>query len=160
MTRIALTITTLAILSGACTRPSPPPAPAAAEPVKVRLALNWFAEPEHGGYFAALDAWKARGLEVEIVPGGPGVNAIARVAAGEVDAGIDNADIVALGRIQGTPVVAVMAPMQDSPRCIMVHRASGITSLKDIRNLTLAMSPVGSVLSSGMASAGTSRSVW
>jgi NitT/TauT family transport system substrate-binding protein len=122
---------------------APSPAPAESAPVKLRLALNWFAEPQHGGYFAALEAWRERGLEVEIVPGGPGVSAIARVAGGEVDAGIDNADIVALGRVQGTPVVAVMAPMQDSPRCIMVHRASGITSLRDLRNLTLAMSQVG-----------------
>lgn len=144
MTRFALSLILLSTLT-ACRTNDTPPSPAAAEPgpIKLRLALNWFAEPQHGGYFAALEAWRARGLEVEIVPGGPGVSAIARVAAGEVDAGIDNADIVALGRVQGTPVVAVMAPMQDSPRCIMVHRASGITSLRDIRNLTLAMSEVG-----------------
>lgn len=145
MTRFALSLALLVTLTTACRSNDAPveTAPETPQPTKLRLALNWFAEPEHGGYFAAREAWAERGLEVEIVPGGPGVSAIARVAAGEVDAGIDNADIVALGRLQGTPVVAVMAPMQDSPRCIMVHRASGITSLREIRNVTLAMSPVG-----------------
>lgn len=141
-------VRSLALLASAlvatlgCNR-SAPPAIEETKLTPVRLALNWFAEPEHGGYFAALEAWRERGLEVEIVPGGPGVSAIARVAAGEADAGIDSADLVALGRAQGTPVVAVMAPLQDSPRCILVHRSSGITSLRSIANLTLAMSPTG-----------------
>lgn len=146
------TLAGVALALSACGSPTPSTAPAtapdaaaapAAEPIRLRLGLNWFAEPEHGGYYAALEAWRERGLEVEIVPGGPGVSVVARVAGGEVDAGVDNADIVALARAQGAPVVAVMAPVQDSPRCIMVHRASGITSLRDLRNLTLAMSPTG-----------------
>jgi NitT/TauT family transport system substrate-binding protein len=34
-----------------------------------------------------------------------------------------------------------MAPLQHSPRCILVHEESGIRSLDELRDLTLAMSP-------------------
>ena len=37
-------------------------------------------------------------------------------------------------------VVALLAPMQHSPRCIMVHAQSGIERLQDLRGVTLAMS--------------------
>ena len=40
---------------------------------KVRLLLNWFPEPEHGGFYAAQvhGFYAAEGLDVEILPGGP-----------------------------------------------------------------------------------------
>src|SRR5262249_50640585 len=37
-------------------------------------------------------------------------------------------------------VVALMAPLQNSPRCIMVHESSGIKSFDDLKNMTIAMS--------------------
>jgi NitT/TauT family transport system substrate-binding protein len=40
----------------------------------------------------------------------------------------------------GLPIVALMAPLQNSPRCIMVHEASGITKLEELANLELAIS--------------------
>lgn len=144
MQRLLLSCLVVAALG--CQRPAPPATTegeTVSQPIRLRLALNWFPEPEHGGYFAAREAWRERGLEVELLDGGPGVQVIARVASGDVDGGVDNADIVALGRAQGAPVVAVMAPLQDSPRCIMVHRSSGIDSLHELADLTLAMSPTG-----------------
>ena len=41
-----------------------------------------------------------------------------------IDFGVDNADKLLLVRAQEADVVAVMSPMQDSPRCIMVHKSS------------------------------------
>jgi NitT/TauT family transport system substrate-binding protein len=115
-------------------------------PAKVRLALNWFPEAEHGGYYAAQvhGYYEEAGLEVEILPGGPGAQPIPRVAAGDIGFGVDNADNVLTGRAGGAPVIAVMAPIQISPRCIMVHESSGIESLHDLRNLTLAITVTGS----------------
>ena len=109
----------------------------------VVLALNWFPESEHGGYFAA-DAgglYAARGLTVEIRPGGPGVPVVPRVASGEVDFGVVNADDVVAARAAGAPVVTLLAPIHRYPVCIMVHAESGIEHLADLRDVTLAMSP-------------------
>jgi NitT/TauT family transport system substrate-binding protein len=109
----------------------------------VRLALNWFPESEHGGYFAAEvhGLFAARGLTVEIRPGGPGVPVVPQVASREVDFGVLNADDVVLARAAGAPIVALLAPIHRSPLCVMVHARSGIERLADLRDLTLAMSP-------------------
>ncbi|HPK03732.1 MAG TPA: ABC transporter substrate-binding protein, partial [Candidatus Sumerlaeota bacterium] len=107
----------------------------------VTLALNWFPEAEHGGYYAMkadrLDA--AEGLNVVIKPGGPGNSPIPLVVTGQADYAVCNADDVLLARAQGADVVALMAPLQVSPRCIMVHADSAIERLEDLRDVTLAM---------------------
>lgn len=111
----------------------------------IQLALNWFPEVEHGGYFAAQvhGDYAAEGLRVEILPGGPGSPVIPRVATGNLVFGVDNADVLLLARSQGAAVRAVMAPIQQSPRIIMVHEESGIEQFEDLRDCTLAITPNG-----------------
>ena len=111
---------------------------------EVTLALNWFPEAEHGGFYAALQHgfYEEEGLKVTIRPGGPRVPVIADVADGKVHFGVDNADKVLLARAQQADVVVVMSPLQNSPRCIMVHEKAGVTRLEDLARLksfTLAM---------------------
>lgn len=112
-----------------------------AQPRRVTLALNWFPEAEHGGFYAAQvhGYFEQEGLLVDIRPGGPGVPVIQQVASRRVEFAVANADQVLLGRDQSASVVAVMAPLQNSPRCIMVHEQSGIRTLLDLRDVTLAV---------------------
>ena len=107
----------------------------------VKLALNWFPEVEHGGFYASQvhGFYGQQGVQLEILPGGPRGAVIQQVATGRVSFAIANADQVLLGRAQGAPVVAVLAALQNSPRCIMVHADSGIASLRDLKNLTLSV---------------------
>ncbi len=116
---------------------------AASSPVprNVTLALNWYPEAEHGGYYAALvhGFFKEAGLNVTIRPGGPGVPVIQDVATQRVEFGISNADQILVGRAREADVVAVFAALQTSPRCIMVHEASGIKQFEGLKNLTLAI---------------------
>lgn len=110
----------------------------------VGLALNWYAEAEHGGYIAAqhLGDYRNAGLGVEIRQGGPGAPnlVIQELAAGRINFAISSADLVVLGRAKGVPLVAVLAPLQQSPRCIMVHASSGIERLRDLKDVELAIS--------------------
>ena len=108
---------------------------------RVKLQLNWFPEAEHGGFYAALvhGYYADEGLEVEIIPGGPNNPVVQALDAGRVDFAVINADRVVLGRAAEADLVAVMATMQDSPRCIMVHRERGIESLAELANVTLAV---------------------
>ena len=108
----------------------------------VRLALNWFPEAEHGGFYAAVvhHLYRARKVEVEILGGGPEAPVIQQVATGAVEFGVTNADDVLNARAQEATVVAIMAPYQINPRCIMVHSASDIARIGDIGNITLALS--------------------
>lgn len=130
----------LALLTGCQSKSSP--APADTEGLRrVKLQLNWFPEVEHGGFYAAQihGYFREEGLDVEIVPGGTNVPVIQQLATGRVDFAIANAQQVLVGRAQDADVVALLAPMQNSPRCIMVHSESGITRLDELQNVTLAV---------------------
>lgn len=130
-----------ALLLFACGQNETPP-PTEQGKTRVRLALNWFPEAEHGGFYAAhIHGYYAkRNLEVEILGGGPDAPVIQRVSTGAIEFGVTNADDVLYARAQQAPVVALMAPYQINPRCIMVHESSGIERIDQISNITLAMS--------------------
>ncbi len=108
---------------------------AAAEPVAVRLALNWKAEPQFGGFYAAdvHGGYAANGLAVEIIEGGSGAPTIQVVGAGQVDYAIVSADEVVISHDRGAGnVVALFATYQTNPQAIMAHRARGFKSLEDV----------------------------
>lgn len=109
---------------------------------QVKLALNWFPEAQHGGYYAAQlhGLYKEAGVEVEILGGGPDAPVIQRVATGQVAFGLTNADGVINARAAGAPIVALFAPYQINPRCLVVHESSGISSIEEISDVTLALS--------------------
>lgn len=121
---------------------APADAKTAATLRKVKLLLNWFPEAEHGGFYAAQvhGYFRDAGLDVEIIPGGPNVPVVQQVATRQVEFAIANADPICFGRAEQAPVVALMAPLQTSPRCIMVHEKSGIKKFEDIHDMTVAMS--------------------
>ena len=109
---------------------------------QIELLLNWFPEAEHGGYYAALvhgyyDQYR---LKVKIIPGGPGLQVVPQIGLGRHQFGVSNADQVLKGSSRGAKTIAVMAPMQTSPRCIMIHESSGIRDIRDLKNITLSMS--------------------
>lgn len=110
----------------------------------IKLALNWYAEAEHGGYVAAreLGLFENLGVNVDLQEGGPGAPnlVIQELAAGRIKFAVSNADLVVLARSKGVPIVAVAAPLQNSPRCIMVHKAAGFKTLSDVADVELAIS--------------------
>lgn len=153
-TQFELCLVAFSVFASGCQQTTPPvpvvPAtPAAAmaaadKPVDVSLALNWYPEAEHGGFYAALvhGYFAEEGLKVTIKPGGPGVRVISDVASGAATFGVDNADKLLTWRAQQADAVAVMSPIQISPRCIMVHKKSELKSLEDLatkRPFTLAI---------------------
>jgi NitT/TauT family transport system substrate-binding protein len=108
---------------------------------KIRIQLNWFPDAQHGGFYAALlnGHYQDEGLDVEILPGGPGANVESKVDLGRVEFGIANAHRILLKRNEGAKITAVFASFQKSPRCIMVHKESGISSFQDLEGVTLAV---------------------
>ncbi|MEM7811077.1 MAG: ABC transporter substrate-binding protein [Planctomycetota bacterium] len=138
MSRIFAALLTVASVAG-CGGEARPPAGDGAVPVK--LQLNWFPEAEHGGYYAAavLGLYEEAGLDVEIVPGGPGVQVCQLVATGRVDFGVANADRVLLLREQGADVVSLYAPITHTPRCVLVPADAGVGSFADLSGFELAM---------------------
>src|SRR5688500_13487168 len=46
------------------------------QPTKITVQLDWVAEPEHGGFYQAeaRGYFRAEGLDVTLIPGGPGAH--------------------------------------------------------------------------------------
>ena len=105
----------------------------------VLVQLNWYPEAEHGGvYQAAADGTYAEAdLQVEIRPGGRATPVAPELELGRVHFAFANADDVVVYRREGMDIVAVLAAMQDSPRCILVREDSGAKSFEDLAGMTL-----------------------
>jgi NitT/TauT family transport system substrate-binding protein len=105
--------------------------------------LNWVPEAEHGGFYAALEHgyYEQLGLDVEIIPGGVSAPVTQQLAMNRVQFGVMNADWVIMGRHNGAKIQALMAPIQDSPRCLLVRPETGITSFGNFENVTIAAKP-------------------
>lgn len=141
--KIRIWLVLLSTLSVGCSQSSSKPELNEDDLYPVTLALNWYAEAEHGGFVYAVEEglYEDVGLDVTIQQGGPGAasTVIRELAAGRVPFVISNADLVVMGRASGLPLVAVAAPLQQSPRCIMVHKAAGMKSLSDLTDVELAI---------------------
>lgn len=125
----------LLALALACATEAPaPPVVAAPEPVRVRIALNWYPEPEFGGYYAAKTAglYDKAGLDVEILPGGPGAPVLELLAAGQAEVAVAAAEDLLVRRAKGLDAVAVLPGLQDSPAGLLVH-AGRASSLADVK---------------------------
>jgi len=106
----------------------------------IRLQLDWYPQPEHGGFFAAqaLGYYKAEGLDVSLLPL-PQYGSVAQlVASGNAEFGLGSSDQVLEWNSNGLPLVAVSATMQHDPQAVMVHKDSPIRSFKDLEGHTIA----------------------
>ena len=111
----ALAIGAAALLSGA---------PAAAdEPRPVRILTNWFIQPDQAGYWQAAQdkLGLAAGVRISVLQGGPRIQTVPQVMAGQAEFGIGNADDVLLARQRGAPVRAVFAPLDHVPYTLVYH---------------------------------------
>jgi NitT/TauT family transport system substrate-binding protein len=102
--------------------------------VAVTLQLNWTPEPEFGGFYAAAHdhLYEREGLAVSIKAGGAGVQTWQMVATGAVPFAIAEAGEILRARLKDADLVALYAVYQTSPQALMVHKASGVTSLGEV----------------------------
>ncbi|MDP1643670.1 MAG: ABC transporter substrate-binding protein [Phenylobacterium sp.] len=102
----------------------------------LRFATDWRAQAEHGGFYQALATgeYEKRGLKVEIIQGGPGVNVPQLLAAGAVDMGMGSNSFIVLNLAQEkAPVKAVAAFMQKDPQVLIAHPDQGIETIADLK---------------------------
>lgn len=110
-------------------------APAANAPVTIRFATDWKAQAEQGGFYQALATgeYAKRGLKVEFVQGGPGVNVPQLLASGAVDLGMGSNSFIVMNLAnEGVPVKAVAAFMQKDPQVLIAHPGTA-TKIADLK---------------------------
>ncbi|MGO7830520.1 ABC transporter substrate-binding protein, partial [Rhizobium johnstonii] len=84
----------------------------------VKMKLGWLVSNGVIGEVVAQKKglFKEKGVEMEIVPGGPNVDGVAGVAAGQSTLGqISSSPSVMLARSAGIPVKAFLAGYQKNP---------------------------------------------
>ena len=107
---------------------------AQAATIQTKLALNWKAEPEFGGFYTAEinGDYKKNGLETEILQGGAGTPTVQMIASGQAEFGIVSGDEIAIARSNGADVVALFAVFQKSPYAFMLREESPIKDIKEL----------------------------
>ncbi|MBB3213031.1 NitT/TauT family transport system substrate-binding protein [Herbaspirillum sp. Sphag1AN] len=101
---------------------------------KVTLLSNWYAQAEHGGFYQAVakGIYKKYGLDVTIKMGGPQVNNMQILLAGQADFSMGYDFTVLKGVEQGLPLVTVGTSFQSDLQGMMTHAdVSGLGALKN-----------------------------
>ena len=103
-------------------------------PRRVTVQLNWFPEPEFGGFYAAKERgiFEKAGFDVELIKGGAEVPAPQLVASGNVDFAVVSAPQLITIRARGGRATGVFASFQISPRSLLVRRESSYQSLQEL----------------------------
>ena len=113
----------------------------AQEPKQVRLLMGWFAQADQSGYWQAQidDAGKDKGLKITTLAGGPKIQTIPQVLAGQAEFGVGNADDIMLARLRGAPVRAVFASLDYVPYTLVYHTDPAVKSITDLKQKTFAV---------------------
>jgi NitT/TauT family transport system substrate-binding protein len=113
---------------------------------KVTFGTNWVAEAEHGGFYQALadGTYRKYGLDVTILPGGPNANNRMLLTVGKIDFFMSANTLQAFDAVtQNVPVVDIAAMFQKDPQVLLAHPAPAISSLEDLKRLTIFVSREG-----------------
>lgn len=110
---------------------------------KVTFLTSWYAQAEHGGYYQAVATgiYKKHGLDVTIKMGGPQVNAVQLLAAGQADFLMGKDFQVLNGLQSGIPMVTVAAVFQKEPQGMVTHPE--VMSLAELKGKTIYLATSG-----------------
>ena len=113
---------------------------AAGQPLeRIVFATDWLAQAEHGGFYQAVaeGTYRKHGLDVQIRMGGPQVNGLQLLAAGQIDVAMADALQVLSAIEQNVPVVAFAATFQKNPTVLI--SPPGVARLEDLKGKPVAI---------------------
>jgi NitT/TauT family transport system substrate-binding protein len=103
--------------------------------IRLRFATDWRAQAEHGGFYQAQasGAYEKRGLNVQIIQGGPNVNVPQLLASGAVELGMGSNSFIPMNLVaEGAPVKAVAAFFQKDPQVLIAHPDPALETIADL----------------------------
>jgi NitT/TauT family transport system substrate-binding protein len=108
---------------------------------KFTYMTNWYAQAEHGGFYQALASglYKKEGLDVTIKMGGPQVNGMQLLAAGQTDCFMGYDVQTFSGWAQGINAVTVAASFQKDPQVLIGHPGV-VNKMEDLKGKTILIS--------------------
>ncbi len=105
---------------------------------KFTYMTNWYAQAEHGGFYQAVATgiYRRYGLDVSIRMGGPQVNVVQIMAAGQADCVMGSSDLqMTQMREGGVPVTTLAAVFQKDPQVLIAHE--DVTSFEQLKGKTI-----------------------
>ena len=108
---------------------------------KFTFLTNWYAIAEHGGFYQAITQglYKKAGLDVTIRMGGPQVNGMQLLAAGQADCYLGFDVQTMKVREQGVEAVTVAAVFQKDPQ-VMIGHPEVFKKMEDLKGKTILIS--------------------
>ena len=116
-----------------------------ANPVRAQekfiYVTNWYAQAEHGGFYQAVATglYKKEGLDVTIKMGGPQVNGMQLLAAGQVDCFMGYDVQTMKAHEQGVRAVTVASAFQKDPQVLIGH-PQNFKKIEDLKGKTILLS--------------------
>ena len=111
----------------------------AQQPERLVFATDWLAQAEHGGFYQAVaeGIYRKHGLDVTIRMGGPQLNGLQLLAAGQLDVVMADALQVLSAVEQNVPVTAIAATFQKNPTVLIAH--PGVARIEDLKGRPIAI---------------------
>ncbi len=108
-------------------------------PDRIVFATDWLAQAEHGGFYQALaeGIYLKHNLDVTIRMGGPQVNGLQLLAAGQIDVAMADGLQVLSAVEQGVPVVAIAATFQKNPTVLIAQ--PGTAKIEQLKGRPIAI---------------------
>jgi NitT/TauT family transport system substrate-binding protein len=112
---------------------------AAADMTKLTVVLSYVPNVEtFGANYALREGYfKDEGLDVTIIPAGPGIDQVQMVAAGAADVGITAPESILAGIDKGASFKIFAAQFQKSPVAMTCRKDSGVTTPADLKGKRL-----------------------
>ena len=107
--------------------------------------LNGYIRHKFAGFYVAEEQglYAKENLDVELVPGGLGIDLFEGVTSGEIDFAVVAADRLITNIHDGAPLIAVATTYRINPFILVAFEDSDIKSPKDFVNQTVSVSPNG-----------------
>lgn len=105
---------------------------------KLTYMTNWYAQAEHGGFYQAVATgiYRKYGLDVTIKMGGPQVNIMQMLGAGQTDCIMGSSDLqIMVARSNGLPIVTLAASFQKDPQVLIAHE--DVKKFEDMKGKTI-----------------------
>lgn len=99
----------------------------------IDVRLLWLNQAQFAGIYVAKEKgfFKENNLEVNVIPGGPGINPVRMVASGSEDIGICSASDIILAREKNIPIRCLSVIVPENPTCFFSKSSSGIKTVQD-----------------------------
>lgn len=129
MVRTLIALFLAFVLLAACT-----PQTAQPPPDEVTVQLKWVHQAQFAGIYVAQEKgyYAQENIKLTLGEGGPGINVIEQIIAGQADLGVAAPEDILIQRSQGADIVALATIFRRNPTVFMALPESGITRPADL----------------------------